>query len=150
MNTSTSKTSRYSVFKISGVYFALEITNIKEVLNQPVLTRLPNSDSHYSGIFNLRGKIITLIDIRPLLNLEKTDSDVRGMAIIMEYDQYHIAVKVDELMDFLNIDEIKIQLPSRKTPSAIANYVIGLIHKENLGDVYILDIVKLIRVLRPL
>ena len=71
------------------------------------------------------------------------------MAIIVTYDHYHIAVKVDEVMDFLNIDEIKIQLPSRKTPSAIANYVLGYINKENFGDIYILDIIKIIRALRP-
>ena len=145
----STKTSRYSVFRLSDSYFALEISDIKEVLKLPAVTRLPKSDSHYAGVFNLRGKIITLIDIQPLLNLKKTANDHQGMAIIVTYDHYHIAFKVDEVMDFFNIDEIIIQLPSRKTPSAIANYVLGYISKENFGDIYILDIIKIIRSLRP-
>lgn len=148
MATISTKSSRYSVFRLSDSYFALEISDIKEVLKLPAVTKLPKSVMHYAGVFNLRGKIITLIDIRPLLNLKKTDNQA-GMAIIVTYDHYHIAVKVDEVMDFFNIDEIKIQLPSRKTPSAIANYILGYINKENFGEIYILDIIKIIRALRP-
>lgn len=139
------KSSRYSVFKLSDKFFALEISNIKEVLDRPEITFLPNAKTHFLGVFNLRGKIISMVDVRQLLSLSIPDHDSASMVVLVEYDNVTLGILVDEVMDFVHIEEIKIQLPSRKIPAAIAKYILGYFDKDNLGTIYLIDLVKLIQ-----
>ena len=142
------KSSRYSVFKLSDKYFALEIFNIKEVLDRPAVTFLPNVKAHYIGVFNLRGKIITLVDIRQLLSFKMPEKDMSDVVVLIEYDNVIAGILVDQIMDFMPIEEIKIQLPSREMPAAMAKYILGYVQKDDLGTVYLLDLVKLTQAIR--
>ena len=142
-----SGSSRYTVFTLSDQYFALEISYIREVIEFPKLTRLPNRQAYFTGTFNLRGKIVTIVDIRYLLNLEILKREEPGRVILTEFNQLLVGISVDKVLDFINVEELKIQLPSRKTPSAIANHITGFLEKENFGSIYLLDINKLITAL---
>ncbi len=143
-----SGSSRYTVFTISDQYFALEISFIKEVMDFPGITILPNKEASFTGVFNLRGKIVTVIDIRYLMKFEIPENKNPKMVILAEYNSILIGIAVDQVMDLLNIEEIKIQVPSRKTPAAIANYVLGFLEKKNSQHIYLLDIKKLVGTLR--
>jgi chemotaxis signal transduction protein len=83
-----------------------------------------------------------------LLALDQPDNDTASMVIIIEFDHVVAGILVDQVMDFMPIEEIKIQLPSRKTPTAIAKYILGFVEKENFGTIYLLDLVKLIQSMR--
>ena len=144
-----SGSGRYTVFTISDQCFAVEISFIKEIMDFPGISILPNKEAYFTGAFNLRGRIVTIIDMRYLMNLEIPENKNPKMVILAEYDGILIGIAVDQVMDFLNIEEIKIQIPSRKTPSAIANYVLGFLDKTSFGHIYLLDINKLVRTLRP-
>ncbi len=135
--------NQYSVFTISDHYFALEISCIQEVLKFPKLTKLPNRKPYFYGTFNLRGKIVTVIDIRHLMNLEIAKDKDPEMVVLSEHAGGLIGISVDQVMDFISIEENKIRRPSRKTPSAIARYVSGYAEKENFDFIYLLDLIKL-------
>jgi purine-binding chemotaxis protein CheW len=149
VNQKKSGSNLYTVFTISDHLFALEISYIKEVLNFPAITLLPNKVAHFKGVFNLRGTIVTVIDIRYLLNLEIPANKNPEVVILAEYDDILIGIAVDQVMDIQQLEDIKIQIPSRKTPSAIAGNIVGYVDKEKLGNIYILDLIKLDRVLNP-
>ena len=136
--------NRYTVFTLSDHYFALEISYIKEILKFPILTRLPGKNKLFCGSFNLRGKIITVVDIRQLLKLEISENKINEMVVLTEYKGNLLGISVDQVMDLMNIEELKIQLPSRKIPASLAKYVSGFLEKENFGTVYLLDLIKLI------
>ena len=139
----------YTVFTLSDHFFALEISHIKEVLNFPAITLLPNKETHFKGVFNLRGTLVTVIDIRYLLNLEITDNKSPEIVILAQYDEILIGIAVDQVMDIQKIEEMNIQNPTRKTPSAITGKILGYVEKEKLGKIYLLDLIKLVGVLNP-
>jgi purine-binding chemotaxis protein CheW len=139
----------YTVFTLSDHLFALEISHIKEVLNFPAITLLPNKKNHFKGVFNLRGTLVTVIDIRYLLNLEIPEDKTPEIVILAEYNEIRIGIAVDQVLDIHTIEEMKIQIPTRKTPSAIAGKISGYVEKEKLGKIYLLDIIKIARMLNP-
>ena len=149
VNQKKSGSNLYTVFTLSDHLFALEISHIKEVLNFPAITLLPNKETHFKGVFNLRGTLVTVIDIRYLLNLEIADNKSPEIVILAQYDEILIGIAVDQVMDIQKIEEMKIQIPTRKTPSAIAGKILGYVEKEKLGKIYLLDLIKLARVLNP-
>jgi purine-binding chemotaxis protein CheW len=65
--------TRFSVFNISDRLFGIEINHVKEVLKSPKITRLPNVKPQLLGVFNLRGTILPLMDLRYILGLEITE-----------------------------------------------------------------------------
>jgi purine-binding chemotaxis protein CheW len=142
--------NQYTLFSVSGHYFALEIAFIKEVLDFPNYTQLPNRPAHFSGVFNLRGRIVTIIDIRYLLNLEISENELPKMIILIESEQALVAIAVDQVFKFMNIDDIHIKVPSRATPAPLAKYVSGYVENKEYGTTYVLDIEKLNQVLHKI
>ena len=149
VNQKKSGSNLYTVFTLSDHLFALEISQIKEVLNFPAITILPNKKTYFKGVFNLRGTLVTVIDIRYLLDLEIPDEKTPEIVILAEFEEILIGIAVDQVLDIHTIEELKIQIPTRKMPSALAGKILGYVEKEKLGKIYLLDIIKIARILNP-
>jgi purine-binding chemotaxis protein CheW len=103
--------TRYSVFNISDRLFGIEISYVKEVLKNPIITKLPNIKPQVVGVFNLRGTILPLIDLRMILGLEVNEKKDSDMVLLFENDSTVLGVLVEKVLDFVNIEDIKIQIP---------------------------------------
>jgi len=91
------------------------------------------------GVFNLRGTIIPLIDLRIILGLEISGEKGSGMLLLLDKDNSMLGVLVEKVLDFVNIEDIKIQIPSRNISPRIANYIKGFYEKEGTGSIYLID-----------
>ena len=65
--------SRYSILNLSGHYFGIEINRVVEIIPFPKYTKIPNLNPCILGVFNLRGQIYSIIDIRVLFDLKIND-----------------------------------------------------------------------------
>jgi chemotaxis signal transduction protein len=137
--------TRFSVFNISDRLFGIEINHVKEVLKSPKITRLPNVKPQLLGVFNLRGTILPLMDLRYILGLEITEKKNAEMVLLFECDHNVMGVLVEKVLDFVNIEDIKIQIPSRSINPRIANYIQGFYEKEGTGTIYLFDPEKLFK-----
>jgi len=72
------------VFHLSGERFALASTAAREVLRLPRLVRIPRVAGHIRGVINLRGQIVAVTDLRPLLGLSGEAVPERGQLIVVE------------------------------------------------------------------
>lgn len=131
--------TRYSVFSISDRLFGFEITYVKEVLKNPIITKLPNVEPQIIGVFNLRGTIIPLVDLSIILGIEVSEKKGTEMVLLLENDNTVLGVLVEIVLDFVNIEDIKIQLPSRNINPRIAKYISGFYEKEGTGTIYLID-----------
>jgi purine-binding chemotaxis protein CheW len=131
--------TRYSVFNISDRLFGIEILYVKEVLKNPIITKLPNVEPQIVGVFNLRGTILPLIDLRMILGLDASDKKDSDMVLLLENSNTVLGVLVEKVLDFVVIEDIKIQLPSRDINPRIANSISGFFEKEGTGVIYLID-----------
>lgn len=60
---------KFMLFRLAGQRFGLEIETVREIIETPPVTRLPNAPAYLRGFFNLRGHIIACLDLRVLLEL---------------------------------------------------------------------------------
>jgi chemotaxis signal transduction protein len=58
---------------------------------------------------------------------------------LLEKDNTVLGVLVEKVLDFVNIEDIKIQIPSRDINPRIANYIRGFYEKEGTGTIYLID-----------
>jgi purine-binding chemotaxis protein CheW len=130
---------RYSVLSLSGKYFGVEVFKVKEVLNMPRISKIPNAHQSILGVFNLRGQIYTLIDIRYFLNLEVRPVSEKDYVVILEEDGSSFGIIVDKVIDVVTLDSNKIQIPTREISVQFVQYLEG-IYQLDMGTLYLLDI----------
>ena len=136
---------RYSILCISDQYFGAELLNVKEVIPLPKLTKIPNVHDSILGVFNLRGQIYTIIDIRKLLKLEVKPITNKEFVVILEHENMTFGVVVNKVMDVLVIDSGKVQIPTRDMPPQFIQFLNGFYNHKKMGVIYLLDISALMK-----
>lgn len=131
--------NKYIVFHVGEQLMALSMMTVREVIECPEIKPVPNSKEYFSGVCNVRGQVVAVLDLRNRLNLQPYSS--QPILLIFELSNYVIAAKVDKLV---RVDVIKPQ----DIDEAYAvqdfidqNYVEG-IYRLNNEVVTIIDIKK--------
>jgi len=87
------------VFALGSEQFAIDLFDVKEVVEYTTITKLPNVPTYVRGIIDLRGEITTIIDLRYRLNLPETGRDDLNTSRIIVLDNTVARVKTGILVD---------------------------------------------------
>ncbi len=131
---------RYSILGISEQHFAVEVINMKEVIPLPVITPVPNVNESILGVFNLRGQIYSILDLRVLLKLERNEINEKNFIVLLEWHEFQFGVLVDRVLDVTKLDISKIQIPTRELSPQYINLLNGYYEHETMGVIYLLDL----------
>lgn len=100
------------VFALGEELYAIPISNVKEIINSTKVTEVPKAGDHVQGIINLRGKIVTIVNLASKLgivsNMEKT---IDGQVIIVESNDLIMGFEVDGVSEVLKISVEEIETP---------------------------------------
>jgi purine-binding chemotaxis protein CheW len=88
---------RYLIFSLSEEEFAIPLLDVKEVIGLSATTPIPNTPAYFKGIINLRGQVISIMDLRLKLNLKKADYGPEASIIILDMDSHFLGVIVDSI-----------------------------------------------------
>lgn len=100
---------KYFVFMLAEKKFAVEMLSLDEVLLPIDYSVIPEQESYLKGVINLRGEIVTLIDLKLRLGLGETlIVDKKTCYVVFSIDDCKIAVIVDQIEDVVSIDPQKI------------------------------------------
>jgi len=135
---------RYTVFTCLTYIFAINIDLVKEVLAHPRLTRVPNVKSYINGVFNLRGKIYTIIDIQRLFKVGTGEDRENSMVILIGRPSETLGIAVDQVNEMITIADREIEKPGQEIPPAFSAYVSGYCDKND-ARIYIINVASLIR-----
>jgi purine-binding chemotaxis protein CheW len=125
------ETSKYMEFSLGAEKYAVPLLRVREVISVPVVTPIPRAPAYFHGIMNLRGQIISVMDLRKKLSIQPSEDLSEESVIILSYAEFHLGVVVDSINRVLQADlsEIK-QVPVAKAASK-ADYIDGVIEKED-------------------
>jgi len=90
---------------VGSQLFGLPIQRVQDVFAPDRITRVPLAAPEIAGILNLRGRIVTLIDLRSRLGLGARDSRVQPMAIGVELQGESYGLLIDTIGEVLKLDE---------------------------------------------
>lgn len=100
------------IFKIKEEFFGVEASKVLSINDMMSITKVPNAPRHIKGLINLRGIIISLLDISILLNLSDNvdEPDYENSSIIiLDVDFEEVGIIVDKVDEVLNIDPSNIK-----------------------------------------
>jgi purine-binding chemotaxis protein CheW len=95
----------YVTVMIGGQLFGLPILRVQDVFAPERLTRVPLAPPEVAGVLNLRGRIVTLIDLRRLLGLEDRKDESQPMAVGVEHGGESYGLLIDSVGEVLKLDD---------------------------------------------
>lgn len=120
-----SSDNRYLCFSLGKESFGIPLLQVKEVISIPEFTQIPYSPQYFCGIMNLRGKVISVIDMRKKLNIVSKGPEENSV-VVCDLENITIGILVDSVDSVINIDKNKI-LPKPNIQTSIQNdYIEGL------------------------
>ena len=127
------------IFKVNEEQFAVEASSVQSINDMMEITNVPKSPAYIKGLINLRGNIISLLDINLLLDIEK-GTVAQENIIILNLKDESVGVTVDQVDEVL---EIETNLIERIETDKDKAYIKGVINfKDRI--VTLIDISKLI------
>ena len=138
--TNTENEFRYSILCISDYYFGVEVKYVQEVQLLPVITQVPNVHKTILGVFNLRGQIQSIVDIRGILNLPVERINENDFVAVLEYDKKVLGVLVEKVLDVFSVEANKIEIPTREMSLSLVHYCNGYYRHKKLGKIFLLDL----------
>lgn len=95
---------QYCTFNLGNLFFGVEVQKIQEVIRYQEMTRVPLASPVVQGLINLRGQIVTAIDLRRRLELEPRPDDQLPMNVVIRTDDGPMSLLVDEIGDVLEME----------------------------------------------
>lgn len=121
-------TNQYATFTVDGLFFGIDVLRVQEILRYQEMTRVPLAPAVAAGLINLRGQIVTAIDMRRRMELPERPAGVLPLNIVVRSEDGPVSLLVDEIGDVLEVDASSAEEPPENVPRA-ARDLIGQIYK---------------------
>jgi purine-binding chemotaxis protein CheW len=140
---SATKTCDFVTFKVKDQQFGLKAIEVRDVLRSPRITHIPLASREISGVINLRGHIVTAIDVRRRLGLSDRNVGDPTMSIVVERNGEQFCLITDGVGDVLAVDQAAIE-PTPASVDAEWRAVASGIHKLKDTLVVLVDLQRLL------
>lgn len=131
------------VFRAGGEEFGVKIDEVREIIKMGMITPIPESPDFIKGIINVRGEIVTAIDIKSRFSLSAKKDNESKHIIVTKIDDNLFGIIVDEVIEVLRILKKDIKLTPSYLIRTHEKYVRGIISHEG-RFIILLDIKKLV------
>ena len=102
---------QFCTFYVRGMFLGLEVTCIQEVIRAQPLTVVPLTQPVIAGLMNLRGQIVTAIDLRHRLGLPPREPDERPINVVVRTPDGAVSLLVDEIGDVIEVSDDEFERP---------------------------------------
>jgi purine-binding chemotaxis protein CheW len=134
-------TKQFCTFFVSGLFFGVEVLKVQEVIRYQGMTRVPLAPATIQGLINLRGQIVTAIDLRRRLELPPRDDEQLPMNVVVRSDDGAVSLLVDEIGDVVEIQDDIYEHPP-ETLKGVARELVQGVYKLKERLLLILDTEK--------
>jgi purine-binding chemotaxis protein CheW len=122
---------QFSTFFIADLFFGVDVLHVQEVLRFQPMTPVPQAPDVVEGLINLRGQIVTAIDMRRRLQMEKLGGGQSPMNIVVSTPDGAVSLLVDEIGDVLDMDAANYERPPDNLDPAARELISGVYKMKN-------------------
>jgi purine-binding chemotaxis protein CheW len=97
--------------RLGDLLFGVEVTEVQEVIRYQQLTRVPLASEMIRGLMNLRGQIVTAIDLRRRLGMPDLPEFDHPANVVVRSDESTVSLLVDEIGEVVEVDEAAFEPP---------------------------------------
>ena len=134
---------RYCTFHLADLYLGVPVTEVQEVIRSQETTRVPLVSDVVHGLMNLRGEIVTTLDLRRRLDLPAMDDGSEPMNVVIRTDDGTLSLLVDRIGDVLELDADGFE-PAPPTLRGVSRDLVSAVHKLDGQLLLVLDLGRLL------
>lgn len=138
----TMNLNRYIEFSLGNEDYAIPLLMVREVISVPETTPIPKAPTHFLGIMNLRGQVISVVDLRKKMKVEPS-KNVEEAVIIVDIGGLNIGVVVDSINKVLAFSTEEVSEVPEVEQQVNANFIMGVYKKEKSLTI-LLDIARVL------
>ena len=138
-----SDTVELASFYVGEALCGMDILKVQEINKLIEMTRVPQAPEYVLGILNLRGEIVTIIDLGKKLGLKSTELSNKTRNIIVNSNEEHIGLMVEQISDVFQAEREKIEAPPANIGGVQGKYFTGVFITED-RLIGILDVEKVL------
>jgi len=135
-------------FYLGDLFLGIEVLKVQEVFRYQEMSRVPLAPPVVRGLINLRGQIITAIDLRRRLKLSELPEDRQPMNIVVRTEEDVVSLLVDAIGDVLTLTDELYEDPPETIDPFLRDLVRG-VYKLDGRLLLVLDTMKVVRVEKP-
>jgi len=120
-----------ATFYVSDALCGMDILNVQEINKLMQLTKVPQSPDYVKGILNLRGQIVTIIDLGKKLGLSSIDQNIENRNIVVNSKGEYIGLLVDRISDVVKAKWGEIEPPPANIGGVQGKFFRGVFKTEN-------------------
>ncbi len=141
--TEITDTRQYLTFKLGDEVFAIDVSKVREVLDFTTITKIPRTPDFMSGVINLRGNVVPVVDLRLCFEMSKTEKTVNTCIVVMEMliegESTVIGALADSVEEVIDLEPDQIQPAPRMGTQIRTDFIKGM-GKRDSQFIMILDI----------
>jgi len=126
-----SENAQFCTFYLGDLFFGVKVENVQEVFRYQEMTRVPLAPSVVRGLINLRGQIITAIDLRARLCMDELPEGKMPMNVVVRTEEGVVSLLVDEIAEVLEVSEESFERPPDTIDEITRELVLGVYKLEN-------------------
>jgi purine-binding chemotaxis protein CheW len=131
------------VFRLGDEEYGLDVLDVQEIDRMCAVNKIPNTPSFVDGMINLRGSVITVINLREHFGLAKKEKNKKTRIIVINARTKKLGFIVDSVVDVVSLPYVALTRPSGGAAHTMGSYVAGV---GDIGGrpVIVLDVEKLL------
>jgi purine-binding chemotaxis protein CheW len=123
---------QYVIFRLGSEEYGFDVTMVREIHDVGDLAKVHRAASHIEGVMNLRGKLLTVVNMRKRFQMEAGDAPMQQKIVVIEAPDAPVGFLVDEVLEVARIPNEFLEKPPAYVTSGIeAEYVINIAKYDN-------------------
>ncbi len=125
-------------FYLDGSLFGVDVTRVQEVIRAQPRTRVPLASPMFAGLINLRGQIVTAIELRERFSMPPRDEATPPMNVVVRGEAGAVSLLVDEVHDVIDVDDETFEPVPATVAADVRGALLG-VHKLDRQILLVLD-----------
>jgi purine-binding chemotaxis protein CheW len=136
---------QFCTFSLEGLLFGIEVGKVQEVIRYQEMTPVPLAHPVVRGLINLRGQIVTALDLRRRLELPERAAEQLPMNVVVRAGDEAVSLLVDRIGDVLEVEDENFEAPP-ETLQGVAKELIRGAYKLQEELLLVLDTEKTVSI----
>jgi purine-binding chemotaxis protein CheW len=120
------ESKQYATFFLENLFLGIEVLKVQEVIRYQEMTRVPLAPPVIRGLINLRGQIVTAIDLRRRFGFSNREEGDLPMNLVVFSEDGAVSLLVDEIGDVLDVEDKAYERPPETLKGAVRELVTGV------------------------
>ncbi len=123
--------AEYVTFRLADQWLGIPVMTVQEVLTAQRIARVPMAPPAIVGFLNLRGQIVTALDLRSTLRLEPRETDAEVMNVVVRHEGELFAFMVDEVGDVVSVSDRSVESAPTTLDARWRAASVGIVRREH-------------------